>query len=125
MNREKSSAIADRAIAKLRKSSYEECCRLIDNGSVQTVNEEDGGIYEIETQAFWDDAKRTNIRVMVLVSCGGLTDFLPLSREFIVSGRLFRRRRGLTVVQRLTPHCSAHRIMRLPWGRSTDLLCGP
>jgi hypothetical protein len=46
---------------------------------------DDGGKYQIELQAFWDDQPDGNIRVLGSIDDGGMQSIFPLSSDFIVS----------------------------------------
>jgi len=85
MNREAALAEAEKILQSLRKLSYRECRKLMEQRSTKTVQGPDGKTYQLETQAFWDSKKNGNIRVMVLVDDGGISAFKPLTRSFIIS----------------------------------------
>lgn len=85
MNREIASALIQRELETLRRSSYGELTRLVNRVSTSREIGQDGKEYQIERQAVWDDAKGGNIRVIVAVDDGGLSAFRPLCGDFIIS----------------------------------------
>lgn len=85
MNREIACALVDEELQKLRKLSYAELLKLMNNPSTIEVDGSDGKRYQIERQAFWDSKKGGNIRIMVSADDGRLSALKPLSRDFIIS----------------------------------------
>jgi len=51
----------------------------------EVVCDEDGSKFQVQTEAMWDGHKQNDIRVMVAVSDGGLSDFVPTTSSFIIS----------------------------------------
>ncbi|MGO9591134.1 MAG: hypothetical protein ACLP3K_13945 [Candidatus Acidiferrales bacterium] len=58
---------------------------MIPSVSTRSLRGTDGKAYELEIQATWDEKKNGNVRVLVAVSGGGLSDFVPLCRDFIIA----------------------------------------
>jgi len=85
MNREIARALIDEELGRLRKLSYAEHLKFLDNASTTKLQGPDGKHYQIERQAFWDSKKGGNIRVMVSADDGGWSAFKPLSGAFIIS----------------------------------------
>jgi len=72
-------------IARLRKQSYDELRRRVD--APETIGIEAGPDrrYQVEIQAFWDQRKDGDLRVLVSIDDGGLRAFAPMSGDFIVA----------------------------------------
>jgi hypothetical protein len=71
---------------KLRSCSYSELVeRLLDRQESLVVAAASGVGYQIEFQAFWDDASSGNLRVLGAIDDGGWRAFAPLSEDFIVA----------------------------------------
>ena len=86
MNRDFAKKLIDEELNALRKLSYAEWLLRIGQVSARSVFGPDSSKeYHVETEAFWDSKKNGNIRVLVLVNGGGLSDFVPLSGDFIIS----------------------------------------
>lgn len=89
MNRKEARKIAEEEIAPYREKSYSELVNLI-GGDVITPPERigaDGGKYFVEIQAFWDDRKGGNVRVIACVDDGkGWFGIIaPVGTDFIKS----------------------------------------
>ena len=69
----------------LKRSSYAELSRLIGRPRSKFVAGSDDKQYQIETQVFWDDETKGNIRVLLAADCEGLSAVLPLTDSFIMS----------------------------------------
>jgi protein associated with RNAse G/E len=41
--------------------------------------------YQIEIQAFWDDEKKKNFRVIGSIDDGGIRAFFPMTDDFIIT----------------------------------------
>jgi hypothetical protein len=78
-------ALADLVLADLRKLPYAECSRMIQSVSTRSLRGADGKAYQLEIQAMWDAEKNGNIRVLVAISGGGLSDLVPLCRDFVIT----------------------------------------
>ncbi len=77
--------ILTRQLGELRKLSYAELRRLMDNppGEVE-VSGLSGTLYQLEVEVRWDSPNsHENIRVMVSIDDGGLRAFHPLMDDFI------------------------------------------
>lgn len=53
--------------------------------SKRMLSGRDGKEYQVGIEAFWDARPNGNIRVLVTVSSGGLSDFRPWCRDFIIA----------------------------------------
>jgi hypothetical protein len=85
MNRSIARTLIEEELRRLRKLSYRELLKLVDTASTDNVQASDGNRYQIERQAFWDDKRGHNIRVVVSVDDGGLRAFIPMTGSFIIS----------------------------------------
>ena len=77
--------LIEKELSVLRKLSYGEWLQRIDRVSTKSISGPDGKEYQVEIQPFWDSKKGGNIRVLVSLSSGGLSDFIPMSGAFIIS----------------------------------------
>ena len=64
---------------------YQTLAKMIDRTLTAKESGPDGVMYQIEVQAFWDDKKGGDIRVMVKVDGGEVSAFRPLADSFIVA----------------------------------------
>jgi hypothetical protein len=86
MDEAEATRIMQDRLATLRKFAPAELAgRYLDNPSTDEVTADSGTTYQIETQAFWDDRAKKNLRVTVSVDDGGWRAFAPLSHSFIVA----------------------------------------
>jgi hypothetical protein len=85
MNRPIARTLIEEELRRLRKLSYTELLKLVDTASTDDMQGPDGKRYQIERQAFWDDKKGHNIRVVVSVDDGGLRALIPMTGSFIIS----------------------------------------
>ena len=72
-------------LSKLRALPYSELKRLVEGRSIQTPEAKgtSGIPYYMEVQAFWDNRRDGNIRVIVSIDDGGKSASHPRSRDFI------------------------------------------
>jgi len=86
MNRDEAQRVATNHLASYRAKPYAELVGLV--GTVQThqVVAPSGVTYQLEVQAIWDDPKKPNdlLRVMVAVDDGGLRAFAPVTEAFLI-----------------------------------------
>jgi hypothetical protein len=85
MNRECARIVLNQKLDELRKLTHGELLTLLDRPSFDRVKGQDGVEYQVETQAFWDNKKKRNIRVVVAVDDGGIRAMMPLTGTLIVS----------------------------------------
>ena len=85
MDRDFATKLIDEELSALRKLSYAECQLRMGHVATKSISGPDGTEYHIDIEAFWDAKKNENIRVLVLVNGGGLSDFVPISGSFIIS----------------------------------------
>ena len=85
-------AILSDVIQELRRHSYVELCKLLEEKNIETreVTSQTGKCYQLEIQAFWDSGKRNkdlreNLRVMVSIDDGRWRAFHPLCADFIIA----------------------------------------
>jgi hypothetical protein len=58
---------------------------LIKTQDTFEVVAESGTRYQIEIQAFWDDEKKKNLRVIGSIDDGGIRAFFPMTDDFIIT----------------------------------------
>ena len=85
MSREVAQIVIDGKLRDLRKVSYDELVKRMKHPVSEFVDGPDGEKYQLETQVFWDSTKGGNVRVMVSADGGGISAFLPMSGDFILS----------------------------------------
>ena len=84
MDRSEALSIAQAELAELRAVTYSQLVeRLIDKQEVVEQVGASGTRYQIEKQAFWDDKRNGNLRVIVSIDDGGLRAYSPLGVDFI------------------------------------------
>jgi hypothetical protein len=85
MSRESGREVAEQVLNELRVLTDNACKALMGDVSTKTVQGLDGRQYQVEYEAFWDDSKQKNIRLLVSASGGGFDDFAPATASFIIS----------------------------------------
>jgi len=76
-------SLLQRELARLRTLPYTELMGL---SRARQERGRSGALYNIETEAFFDDPRRReSIRVIVSVDDGGLHAFRPLTGDFIIA----------------------------------------
>jgi hypothetical protein len=63
--------------------SHRDLMPLLDNDMTIEVAAPSGKRYQIETSVFWDDKKRSNLRIVVSIDDGGWRSFVPVTYGFI------------------------------------------
>jgi len=83
MNRDEAQALLAAHLAGYRAYSYSRLVELI--GSVETadVRGADGTMYQLETEFFWDDKKKGDIRVLAAIDGGPISSVSPMTDAFI------------------------------------------
>ena len=74
-------------ITALRQMPYDELHTWAESGKVETedVSGPSGRSYQLEIQAWWDNRKGGDVRVMVSIDDGGWRAFKPLCDDFIMA----------------------------------------
>ena len=85
MNSAEAKALLQIELTRYRKSSYTELQRLLNTQDVYEVSDASGERYYLEIEAFWDDRKFGNLRVVGAIDDGGLRVFFPVSDSFILT----------------------------------------
>jgi len=86
MDKPEASAILATEVQKLRKRPYCDLVRrLLDKQETFEVTAASGVRYQIELQAFWDDKRAKNLRLIGAIDDGGWSSYLPLTDNFIVA----------------------------------------
>lgn len=85
MNGKEAKALLQIELARYRKSSYTELQRLLNTQDVYEIAGASGVRYYVEIEAFWDNRKFGNLRVVGAIDDGGLRAFFPVSDSFILS----------------------------------------
>jgi hypothetical protein len=79
-------AILQAEIERLETLSYAELLKYLNEVEVKHSGESGGeDYYQIEIQAFWDDRKTKNLRVMAAIDDGGLKAFKPICDSLIIT----------------------------------------
>jgi hypothetical protein len=71
-------------LAELRQLSYGEPPRYQEPVCVEVIGPS-GVVYQVEVEAFWDDRKRRDLRVLASIDDGGWRAFSPLCDDFIIT----------------------------------------
>ena len=85
MNREQARELAEAEIAPYREWSYERLLALRDQTKTYQIAGDDGALYRIEIQAFWDTGSPGNLRVWLNLDEGSESDSLPVSADFVMT----------------------------------------
>jgi hypothetical protein len=85
MDETEATTILESELARYRKMSYVDLWDLAEEPRIAEIIGASGVTYQVEAQAWWDDASRTNIRVLLSIDDGSWRSFLPLSRDFLVA----------------------------------------
>lgn len=91
--KEKLRMLLKEKILELQKLSYEELCKFIDKPFHETYgwdekhNSPGEDFYQIEIEAFFDDPRKKdgNVRVMVMIDDGNWSAFKPMCDDFIIT----------------------------------------
>jgi hypothetical protein len=71
-------------VAELRRLPYGELLGYREPVCVEITGPSGGG-YQLEVEAFWDDRKRGDLRVLASIDGGGWRALLPLCDGFIIA----------------------------------------
>ena len=85
MDEAEATTILESELARYRKMSYVELWDLAEEPRTVEIAGPSGVKYQLEAQAWWDDASRTNIRVLLSIDDGSWRSFVPLSRDFLIA----------------------------------------
>lgn len=71
----------------VRFGRYTELVSLVESGHVKNfeVRGASGTTYQVEVQFFWDDERRSNVRVVGSIDDGGIRAFIPLTQTLLIS----------------------------------------
>jgi hypothetical protein len=85
MNKVEAKELLTREITRLRTQTYTQLQQLNGDSQHTETAGPSGKEYQVEIQAWWDDRKQQNLRVMVSIDDGGLRAIVPLTESFIVA----------------------------------------
>ena len=85
MDENEAAVILERELARYRAMSYVDLWDLAEEPRTVEIVGSSGTTYQVEAQAWWDDASRTNIRVLLSIDDGSWRSFVPLSRDFLIA----------------------------------------
>ena len=85
MDKVEAKALLEAAVAELRAKSRVELERLIRSPDAYEVQGKSGKTYQMEKQAFWDDKKGQDLRILVSIDDGGWRAFFPTTESFIMA----------------------------------------
>ena len=85
MDEAEATSILEAELARYRKMSYVELSALADEPRTIEIVGPSGVTYQFEAEAWWDDASRTTIRVVLAIDDGGWRAFVPLFRDFLIA----------------------------------------
>jgi protein associated with RNAse G/E len=85
MNKKEAQIVLGKILADYRKKTHRELLYLIKTQDTFEVVAESDTRYQIEIQAFWDDEKKKNFRVIGSIDDGGIRAFFPMTDDFIIT----------------------------------------
>jgi len=85
MDKAEARLVAEKDLEFYRAMSYEQIAAKVGKQENFERISENGEAYQIEFDFFYDDNESGNIRVGGTVSYSRLTDFLPVSNDFIIA----------------------------------------
>jgi hypothetical protein len=77
-------SLIDAELRRLRERSYSDLSALIGKVNTKECVGEDGKMYYLEIQAFWDSKKGADVRLIVAADDGGWKAYKPLTGTFII-----------------------------------------
>ncbi len=83
--KEEARKVVEKELNRYRKLPYQELLKNLNNSEGCEVKTENGEIYQIEVEVFYDDFKKKSIRVMGSASYNAWTDFSPICSDFIMA----------------------------------------
>lgn len=72
-------------IDQLRRMSYQNCATASWTSQCVEIRGYSGVVYQVETEAWWDDPEDRNLRVTVAVDDAGWSAWCPLTEDFIIA----------------------------------------
>lgn len=85
MDEAEATSILEAELARYRTKRYAELSALIEAPRTVDIVGPSGVTYQFEAEAWWDDASRRNIRVVLTIDDGGWRAFVPLFRDFLIA----------------------------------------
>jgi hypothetical protein len=85
MNKKEAQTVLAKTLTDYRNKPHSELLYLLKTRDSFEVVAESGTWYQIEIQAFWDDEKKENLRVIGSIDDGGIRAFFPLTDDFIIT----------------------------------------
>ena len=85
MTKAEAGQIIEQYLDTYRRISYSELVLKIGEQETFEGVSRDGEKYQIEIDFFFDDEKTNNLRVTGMISYSFITDFAPVSRDFIIA----------------------------------------
>ena len=85
MDKTEARQILRHQLAGYRERSYQQLLHLMKEEESFEIRAGSGATYRLEFQAFWDDSKNKNIRVLGSIDDGGLRAIIPICEDFIIS----------------------------------------
>ncbi len=84
MNKSEAVDLLDKKLKLFRSLQHDELANHIGREPTTfEVNTNNGEIYQIEINTYWDDKEQGNIRVVGSIDGNGISRLLPLSGDFI------------------------------------------
>jgi hypothetical protein len=86
MNKHEAKSLLAGIVARHRNGSYADWVSHIDGEPIAfEVASEAGRSYQVEIQAFWDNRRGGNVRVMFSIDDGGWRAFCPLTDDLLIA----------------------------------------
>ena len=85
MDKVEAKGLLEAAVAEVRAKSRVELERLIGSPDAYEVQGKSGKTYQMEKQAFWDDKRGQDLRVLVSIDDGGWRALAPMGHSFIMA----------------------------------------
>ena len=85
MNLEEAQTVLRGELDRYRSNSRVDLQRLLSKQDIKEVRGASGTIYQVEIEAVWDDRVGGDLRVLGHIDDGGIREFAPLTRDFIVA----------------------------------------
>ncbi len=85
MDKAEAREILSERVNDLRGRSRRELLGYLDNPQTAEIPGRSGQLYQIETEAIWDERPGGNLRVIVSINDGGWRAPVPITDDFIVA----------------------------------------
>lgn len=85
MNKQEAKRILDDEKHQLRMRPFSELSRLVSAPKTVEIRGDSGVLYQLETEAVWDDKTEGHLRVIVSIDDGGWRALSPMTDSFIVA----------------------------------------